>query len=138
MNRIALPVRQHLNFDVARPLQEFLHVDNRRAEGGLGLGLRHLYGGEQYLFVVHHPHTATTAAGCRLHNHGETNFSRDPNDFVRVIGQCAVRARYRRNTGALHLLLGRYLVTHQADGVGGRANKGEAALLYLLGKVSVL
>ena len=106
MNRIALPVRQHLNFDVARPLQEFLHVDNRRAEGGLGLGLGHLYRGEQHLFVVHHPHTATTTASCCLHNYRETNFSRDPNHLVRIIGQCAIRAGHCGYPIALHLLLG--------------------------------
>ena len=106
MNRIALPVRQYLDFDVARPLQEFLHVHDRRAKGRLGLGLCHLYRGEQHLFVVHHPHAATTAAGSRLHNHRETDFSRDPNHLVRIVGERTFRARYRRHTGTLHLLLG--------------------------------
>ena len=106
MNRIALPVRQYLNLDVARPLQEFLHVHDRRAKGRLGLGLCHLYRGEQHLFVMNHTHPTTTATCCGLHDHRETNVPRDANHLVRIVGQCTFGARHRRHTGTLHLLFG--------------------------------
>ena len=40
MDRVALAVGEHLNLDVARILEELLHVDLIVAERGLGLGLR--------------------------------------------------------------------------------------------------
>ena len=39
VDRVALAVGQHLDLDVARVLEEFLHVDHVVAERGLGFGL---------------------------------------------------------------------------------------------------
>ena len=40
MDGVALAVAEHLDLDVARPLQIFLEIDRVVAEGGLGLGAR--------------------------------------------------------------------------------------------------
>jgi hypothetical protein len=37
MNRIALPISQHLYLDMAWALQEFFHIDHGRSKGRLGL-----------------------------------------------------------------------------------------------------
>ena len=49
-------VGQHLDFHVARVLEELLHVDQRIAEGRTRLGARHLHGIDQRGLGVHHTH----------------------------------------------------------------------------------
>jgi hypothetical protein len=51
-------VGQDLDFDVARVLEEFLHVHRRIAERCARLGLGHLHGVDQRGFGVHHAHAA--------------------------------------------------------------------------------
>jgi hypothetical protein len=66
---VAVLVGQHLDFDVARVLQELLHVDGRIAEGSAGFGLGHLHRIDQRRLGVHHAHAAAAAAAGGLDDH---------------------------------------------------------------------
>ena len=55
-------VREHLKLDVARPLQEFLHVHLIVAEGRARFGLRDADGVQKRGLAVHHAHAAAAAA----------------------------------------------------------------------------
>ncbi len=135
---IALAVGEHLDLHVARVGQEFFEVDHRVAEGCTGFVAGQLGRGDQILFLVHHAHAATTAAAGGLDDHRVADFTGDLQRQLFVFRQRAIGARHGRYTGFLHGVLGRHLVTHQTDDVGGRADKGEAGFLHLLGEVGVL
>ena len=133
-----LPVREHLHFHVSRPLQELFDIHHRRSKGRLGLRLGHLNGTQQHLFVVYHPHTTATAAGSRLDDHRITDIPGYAQNLVRIVGDGTLGTRHRGHTGSLHLVLGRYLVTHDPDGLGGGPNENKAAVFHLFGKIGVL
>jgi len=59
-------VGQHLNFNVARILQEFFHVDRWVAKRSARFCLGHLHRIDQCSLGVHHAHAATTAAAAAL------------------------------------------------------------------------
>ena len=122
---------------MARVLQEFFQIDLRIAESRSGLSAGGLHGVHQGCLGVDNPHAAPATAASGLDDHRVTDSTGDLDDFLRVIGQGAFRARYTGYTGADHRLLGRYLVAHHPDGFGCRANEGKAAALDALGKVSV-
>jgi hypothetical protein len=66
IHRIAVGVGQHLDLDVARILEELLHVDHRVAEGSSGFGTRHVDRVDQRSLGVHHAHAAPAAAASGL------------------------------------------------------------------------
>ncbi len=131
-------VGQDLDFHMARVLEELLHVDLGIAEGTAGFFARHVDGVDQRGFGMHHAHAAATAAAGGLDDHRVADAARGRQDFLGIVGQGAVRAGHARHAGLDHGLLGRDLVAHQADAVGGRADKDEAGLFHALGKVRVL
>jgi len=135
---ILVLVGQDLDLDVARVLQELLHVDRRVAEGSPGFGLGHLHRIDQRRLGVHHPHAATAAAAGGLDDDGITNALGRRPDLRRIVGQLTLGTRHARHTGLDHGLLGRDLVTHDADRLGRRANELKTGLLDALGKVGVL
>ena len=129
---------QDLDLDVARVLQELLHVDRRIAESGAGFGLGHLHRVDQGRFGVHHPHAAPAAAAGGLDDHGVADRLGDAADRDRVIGQLAFGAGHAGHARLDHGLLGRNLVAHDPDGFGRRPDELEAAFLDPLGEVGVL
>ena len=137
INRIAVFIRQHLNFHMAWALQKAFHVHHRVAKGRFRFGAGHFYGFEQIFFLFHHAHTAPTAATRCLDNHRETHLIRRFQDFVRVAGQRPVRPRHARHARFNHRFFGGYFVAHQADGIGAGANKHKARIFHLLGKIGV-
>ena len=136
-DRILVLIGQHLDFYVAGVLQEFLHVDLRVAKSGARLGLGGLHRMDECGLGVHHPHAATAAAAGGLDDDRVTNRPRSALDHHRVVGQGAFRAWHARHARLDHGLLGRDLVAHDADGLGGRADELEAAFFNPLGKVGV-
>jgi hypothetical protein len=100
-------VGQHLDLDVARVLEELLHVDGRVAEGRAGLGAGGLHRVDQRRLGVHHAHAAPAAAAGGLDDHRVADAAGDADDLLRVVGQGAFRARHAGHAGLDHGLLGR-------------------------------
>ena len=89
MHHVAVLVAQDLKFDVARTLDQFLHVDVGAAEGLLGFGARRLKQGDQLAAVAHDAHAAAAAAfGCFDHD-GIADFR------ARFVWRCLRRERRR-------------------------------------------
>ena len=138
VDRILVLVGQDLDFDMARVLEELLHVDRRVAEGCAGLGAGHGDRAVQRRLGMHHPHAAATAAAGGLDDHRITHRPGNLHDFLGIVGQCALGARHDRHARFAHGVLGRHLVAHQADRVGARADEDESALFDPLGEVRIL
>ena len=68
-DRVLVLVGQHLDLDVARVLEELLHVDGRVAERRAGFGARRLHRVDQRRLGVHDAHAAPAAAAGRLDDH---------------------------------------------------------------------
>ena len=86
---------------------------------------------------VHHAHAAPATTASSLDDDRVTDGFGRALDHRRVIGQCAFRAWHTRHASLDHGLLGRDLVTHDADGFRRRADKFKAAFFYAFGKISV-
>ncbi len=134
---VALAVGEYLDFHVARVGQVLFQVDHRVAERGTRFGAGQLGRCDQVFFLVHHAHAATTTATGGLDDHRVTDFAANAQGGFLVFRQRAVGARNGWHAGCDHGVLGRYLVAHQADGFGFRADEGEAGFLDLFGEVGV-
>ena len=66
LDRVPVLVGEHLDLDVARVLEELLHVHRRVAEGRAGFGARRLHRVDQRRLGVHDAHAAPAAAARRL------------------------------------------------------------------------
>jgi hypothetical protein len=123
---------------VARPLQEFLHVDLVVVERGQGLALRDRDRVEQRGFAVDHAHAAAAAAARRLDDHRIADVLGDAKILFRHVAERTAGARHAGHAGLFHHVDGGNLVAHHPDHVGARADEGEAALLDSFGEVRVL
>ena len=95
VDHVAVGVRQHLEFDVPRPLQEFLHVDLVVAEGGARLGARDADRVQERRLGVHHAHAAPAAAAGGLDDHRIADVARDAQILVRRPRPAGRRSRAR-------------------------------------------
>ena len=137
VNGVTLAVGQHLDFHVTRIAEELLQIDHRVAEHRTGFAAGQLGRFDQVFFLVHHAHAATTAAASGLDDHRITDVASNLQGRFLVFRQRAVGAGYYRYAGLDHGVLGRHLVAHQANGLGLRADKGEAGVFHLLGEIGV-
>ena len=135
---VALAVCQHLNFDVARVFQVLLHVDHVVLEELACFGFGQGNGARQFRFIAHHAHTATTTATGGLDDHRIADALGNGGVVLGVVVDGAVRARYTRYARFLHRFDGRDLVTHQANGLGARADEDEAGFFDHFGEIGVL
>src|SRR2546421_5929081 len=135
---VAVRVRQHLEFDVPRPLQEFLQVDLIVAESRARFGLRDTDRVQERGLGVHDAHAAPAAAAGCLDDHRVADVARDAQALVRVLAQRAIGARHARHAVRFHEADRRHLVAHGADGLRLGADEHEAAFLHALGEVRVL
>ncbi|MCY1297429.1 hypothetical protein D9M70_468680 [compost metagenome] len=135
---VTLAVGQNLDFDVTRVGEELLQVDHGVAERCTGFGAGQLGRLDQFFFLEDYAHAATTTATGGLDDHRIAHFTGDGQGSFLVFRQRAVGARHGRYAGTLHGVLGGHLVAHQANGVGFRADEGEAGFLHLFGEVGVL
>ena len=137
-DRVAERIRENLDLDVARILEELLHVDLRIAERAARFFARHVDRVHERRFRVHHAHAAPAAAARRLDDHRIADRARNLHDFLRIVGQRAFRTRHARHAGLDHRLLGGDLVAHHADGFRTRPDEREARLLDALREIRVL
>src|SRR5690606_19966299 len=137
VNGVALAVGQDLDFHVARPVEEFLQVYGAVAKGGLGLGLGDMNGAEQGGFRVYYLHTTATPASSGLDDHRVAEFLGEAQACLGILAIRAVGAGHRGHARFAHGLDRRYLVAHQTNDIGGRADEDKAAFLNLFGEVGI-
>ena len=96
VNDVAVRVGQHLELDVPRLLQEFLHVDLVVAEGGARLGAGDADGVQERGLGVHDAHAAAAAAAGGLDDHRIADVARDAQVLIRILARAGRRSRARR------------------------------------------
>ena len=136
MDRVAIAIAEHLEFDVARVAEVFFDIDRGIAERGLGLaaGLLH-QGFELFLTLAHlHPAPAATAGG--LDDHGIAHVLGNPPRFVKIRHR-AVRTRHQRQAQCARGSLGFDLVAHGADMFGFGADPDDVVRFDDFGKLGV-
>src|SRR5579863_1449505 len=138
VNDVAVAVSQHLEFDVPRALQEFLHVHLVVAEGRVRLGTRDADCVQERGVSVHHAHAAPAAAARGLDKDRVADVAGDAQVLIPVIPERAIGTGYARHAVQLHDANRRDLVTHGANGLGFGAYEYEAALLDPFAKVRSL
>ena len=115
-------VAKNLEFDMARPFDQFLEINLSGAETAASHRTRALNGGQQLRFIFCRQHADATAATRRFDQHRKTDLARGSNDRVVVIGQ------HFRTLRHWHAVLGSEitragLVTHRVDPFRRRADK---------------
>src|SRR6185312_35666 len=133
----AMVVGQNLEFDMARILDQLLHVHiavgERRRGFVLGLGheVRQLFG------AAHDAHAAAAASGRSFHHHGITYAAGYFQSFLDA-SEDALRPREDGHAGLLHGGARFLLQAHTADHFRLRPDEGEAGGLAHFGEVGVL
>ena len=138
MDAVTVMVGEHLEFDMPRVFEKFLHVHRVVLESRQRLGAGELNGIAQRRFGMHHPHPApaTTAGG--LDDDGIANLPGDAMIFVHVIVERLARTGHAGNTCRFHGPDGRDLVTHQPNGFRARTDENETTLFHAFRKIRVL
>src|SRR6516162_1062986 len=136
MNDSAPAVTDDLDLDVARPLEVTFEIDLVATEERCRLVLRDRQHVGELALVMSDLHAAAPTAGSGLDQDwiadcSGCGFGR------REFPHAARRARNRRNPELSDGILGRYLVAHQPNVLGRRADKGETVLLDRGGKIGV-
>ena len=137
MDDVAVGVAQHLDLDVARPLDEALDEHAPVAEARLRLAGRAGKAFAAFAVVEGEPHALAAAAGGGLDHHRIADLARD---LHRVVGafDFAGIAGDRRHAGLLREPLRRDLVAHRAHRVRQRADERDARFGERLGEVRLL
>ena len=137
VDRIAAPVAENLELDVARIAQILLDIDGRIAERGLGLAAGLFHQAFQRIGRVADLHAAPAAATRRLDDHRIADVLGDAGGF-RHFGHRAIAAGHQRQTQRPGGALGFHLVAHGADMFGLGADPGDVVRLDDLGELGVL
>src|SRR6516164_4169616 len=142
MNRVAVAVAEHLNFDVPWICDGAFQDHGAVAEGRCRLRPRTTQFIGKTRGVSNEPHAASAATGNRLDHHGEA----DPLGFGEHHGIALVGtliAGYARHAGFPHYLLGAGLVAHCLDRCWRRPDEDETGIatgqrkFFVLGKQAV-
>ncbi len=139
MDDVAVVVRQHLELDVPRPLQELLHVDLVVAEGRARLRPRDADGVQERRLAVHHAHAAAAAAARGLDDHRVADVAGDAQVLLRRHRPAARRSRARTARRDDFMTRIAETLSPMVRMVSAlRADEDEAALLDALGEIRVL
>ena len=134
---VAVAVRDDLNFDVPRLLDELLRKHPVVAEAGFGLVGRPLEAVPALVVVMHHAHALAAAPGAGLEHDRIADLASDLHRVVRPLND-VLKARNGVDARLLGNALGGDLVAHAGDGVDAGANEGDAALGQGFGELGVL
>src|SRR5205823_2670137 len=93
VNDVAMPVAEHLHLDVARRVDEALHVDTIVAESALGLAAGRACTGPDVPLRFDQPHSFAAPARSRLEHHGEADLQRGRDDLLFALER-RLRARH--------------------------------------------
>ena len=128
INDIALGIAEDLDFDVARLLDELLDEHAVVAKAGEPFALGRLEAVFHVLIVPGEAHALAAAARAGLH-HDRIADLVGPGQRVFCTVDRAFGTGHRVHARIARELLGFDLVTHRSDGIGGRANEGDAGVL---------
>ena len=117
--------------------KEFFQINRVVAESGFCFLLGGVDGVNQCSFGMNDFHTASAAATRGFNDDGVADRAGNLDDFRRVIRQGAAGTGDAGNAGVDHGLFGRYLIAHQADRFGTRADKDETAGLHAFSEIGV-
>jgi hypothetical protein len=110
----AVPVGQHLDLDVARPLEVALDQHALVAEGGAGLAPRRRQRAGQLVRGAHDAHPLAATAGDRLDDDRQSVLGGERRDLL--LGQVgALDPRHDRHAGVARQRLRTRLVAHRLD-----------------------
>ena len=137
MHHIAMRISQHLQFNMARPIEVFFQINTVITKSRLGFGARDTPGFLNLISAVGHFHATATTAGSGLDQHGVFHRLRH---FARLFQgfQCTQRTRHQRHAKAAHRVLGGDLVAHHADMLGRGADEFQPMRFHHFGKARVL
>ena len=139
MHGVAVAIREHLELDVARVLEEFLHVDLVVAERGQRFGARDRHGVEQRGVAVDDAHAAAAAAGRGFDDHGIADVVREPRVDLRDRRASGPSEPGTHGTPAARIVLMADTLSPIRRIVSGFGpDEDEAALLDALGEIRVL
>ncbi len=133
---VAVLIGENLELDVARLLDELLHVEFAIAEGVgrfSGCGLEEV---GELLPTAHNAHAPATTARLGFEDDGIADGLGDRERFA-FVAQHAVGARKNRNLRVLHGLAGFFFFTHEAGDFGGRSDEFDVRGAADLGKIGV-
>ena len=136
-HRVAVGVGEDLDLDVAGPGEVLLEVRLGAAEVGLGLAGRRVERRLRVLGVVDDLHALAAAAVRGLDRDRPADLLAE-RDHVVDAADLLERAGHAGHAATVGGLAGRDLVAHDVDGVGRRADPGDAALGDRAGEVGVL
>ena len=128
VDRVAVPVGEHLDLDVARVGQVALEVDGGVGEELLALARGALEGGLQLFGLQGDAKALAAAAARRLDGHGVADLLVGDLRGVLERGDGLDRAGHDRHAGRLHELAGAGLGSHRVDRARGRADEHDAGL----------
>ena len=136
VNRFAVIVAKHLNFNVAGVEDVFLDQHGGIAKTGLALarGSGKVFG--KIGGVIDAPHPLATAARAGFDEDRIADFGGAFGQKCRVLVGTMI-ARHNRHARLLHQRLGGILQAHRADGTGAGADKGQARSSYFIRKIGV-
>ena len=137
VDRIAVRIGEHLQFDVAWRRDIFLDQHPRVAERTFGFALGGLKRQVEIGVLVDTPHTLAAAAGDRLDQHRITDLVGLLFEKRRLLA-LAVITGHDRHAGLLHQGLGAVLQAHGADCGRRRPDEHDAGLGASLGEFGVL
>ena len=135
VNTLAIFIRHHLNFDVARTLDKFLEIDIAILEGSRGFSRGRFQSMPQFLFRVHDAHAAAAAARRSFNDHRKTYLAR-PLDRVRFGLHRLWTAGKNRNSRGLHGAAGFNFLSHQPNDFRARTDEFDVAGFANLREVS--
>src|SRR5689334_7220556 len=96
MNDVAVPIGQHLNFDVSGPRYELFEKDGSVAERRQSFALTSRKCRGHFGFAFDHPHAAPTAARGGLEHHGIADLACYRGSILSVWNRLRT-ARHNRN-----------------------------------------
>jgi len=137
MEHRAVAVGQHLDLDVARPLDVALDKHARVGEAGARLVGRGDHALGDLLGRARDAHALAAAAGRRLDHHRVADRLGDLDGMLGALER-AEEAGHRRHAGGLGQLLRLDLVAHRRDGARPRADESDAGRAERLGEGGAL
>ena len=135
-HHVAMLVGKNLEFDVPGMLHVFFHVEIPIAECGRGFLLRLAVKRNQIFFRPHDAHAASAAASRGFNDDRIAHLPRPLPRFL-LRRNYPIRPRQDRHPVLLHRGARLFFLPHQADHLGRRSNKLQAAGFANLGKIRI-
>ena len=136
IKRIPMLVGEHLNFDMARFLDEFLDEDTIVGEARLRFVAGRSETLARFLVVPGNAHALAAAAGGSLDHHRIADLPGYVGSMIGRFDQIHM-TRHRADVRFLGQALRFDLVTHGADGTGGRADENDSGFVERLDETCV-